>query len=127
MFAINEDLSIHATRGDIVFFLVSAVDEADNNAQYIFKQGDVVRINVHGKRACDNIVLQKDFLVNVETEKVEIFLTEDDTKFEGVINKPTDYWYEICLNPDTNPQTIIGYDENGPKVFRIYPEGEGRE
>ena len=40
-----------------------------------------------------------------------------------VINKPTNYWYEIELNPNTQPQTIIGYDEDGEKLFVLYPEG----
>lgn len=41
-----------------------------------------------------------------------------------MVNKPTDFWYEVELNPDTAPQTIIGYDkETGAKIFRLYPEG----
>ena len=122
MFVINEDNSIYATRGDIVFFLVSAFDTVDGK-QYTFQPGDVVRINIHGRKECDNVVLQKDFPVNVETDKVEIFLTEEDTKIGESISKPKDYWYEVCLNPDTNPQTIIGYDEDGAKVFKLFPEG----
>lgn len=35
-----------------------------------------------------------------------------------------DYWYEVELNPETEAQTIIGYDEDGPKIFRLYPEGD---
>jgi hypothetical protein len=68
--------------------------------------------------------LQKDFLVPEATEKVEVFLSKNETKIGEVISKPTDYWYEIELNPDTDPQTIIGYDEDGAKVFKLFPEGE---
>ena len=37
------------------------------------------------------------------------------------MNIPTEYWYEIELN---NENTVIGYDNNGPKLFVLYPEGE---
>ena len=44
-------------------------------------------------------------------------------KVVDVISKPKDYWYEVVLNDDSYPQTIIGYDADGPKLFRLYPEG----
>ena len=120
MFKINEDMSIYVTRGDMVTLGVSA----DNNGQlYTFQPGDLVRFKVFEKKGCDNVVLLKDVYVDEATEKVDILLTGEDTKFGGVINKPTDYWYEVELNPLTVPQTIIGYDEEGEKVFRLYPEG----
>lgn len=106
-----------------MFFFVSATNEGNGGTPYVFRAGDKVRINIHGKKECDNVVLQKDFEVTAETEKVEIYLAEDDTKIGDVISKPKDYWYEIVLNPDTEPQTIIGYDEDGAKVFKLYPEG----
>ena len=59
----------------------------------------------------------------MEAESVTINLTKEDTKIAEIINKPVDYWYEIEMNPDTEPQTIIGYDEDGEKIFRLYPEG----
>ena len=112
MFTLNEDLSIYATRGDIVFFSVSAEDDGK---PYVFQAGDVLRIKVYGKKDAEAVVLQKDFPVTAATESVEIFLTEDDTKIGEVISKPKDYWYEIVLNPETNPQTIVGYDDNYSK------------
>lgn len=125
MFTLNDDLSIYATRGDVVFFSVSAEeDKGVIGTNYIFKAGDVVRIKVFGKKDAENVVLQKDFPVTADTESVEIYLTKDDTKIGGVISKPTDYWYEVELNPFDNPQTIIGYDEDGAKVFRLFPEGD---
>lgn len=120
MFLVNDDLSIYATRGDVVFFTVTA----DNDGEpYMFQPGDVLRVKVYGKKDAENVVLQKDFPVVVETDSVEILLTEQDTKIGEVISKPTDYWYEIELNPFSNPQTIIGYDEDGAKVFKLFPEG----
>jgi hypothetical protein len=122
MFVLNDDLSIYATRGDIVFFSVTAEDDITKE-KYIFQAGDVVRIKIYGKKAAENVVLQKDFPVLETGESVEIFLTEEDTKIGEVISKPIDYWYEVELNPLTNPQTIIGYDEDGAKVFKLFPEG----
>lgn len=121
MFTVNDDLSIYATRGDIVFFSVAA---EDSGKAYKFQAGDVVRIKVYGKKDAESVVLQKDFPVTEEAEKVDIYLTEEDTKIGEVISKPRDYWYEIELNPYNNPQTIIGYDEDGAKVFKLFPEGD---
>lgn len=121
MFVINEDNSIYATRGDIVFFNVTAEDDG---VKYTFKAGDVLRIKVYGKKDAENVVLQKDFPVGEDCEAVEIFLTEEDTKIGEVISKPKDYWYEVELNPYTNPQTIVGYDDDGAKVFKLFPEGK---
>jgi hypothetical protein len=120
MFRIDEEKTIHLTRGDAATFSVGAIIEGET---YIFREGDVIRLTVYGKKDCSNVVLQKDSFVNEETESVDIFLESEDTKFGEVISKPTDYWYEVELNPDTYPQTIIGYDENGAKVFKLYPEG----
>jgi hypothetical protein len=89
MFTLNEDLSIYATRGDIVFFSVTAEDKG---APYMFKAGDVVRIKVYGKKAATDVVLQKDFPVTEDCTDVGIFLTEEDTKIGEVISKPKDYW-----------------------------------
>lgn len=121
MFRINEDMTIECTRGDAAVFSVGANIE---NTPHVFRVGDVVRFSVFGKKDCSDVVLQKDVKVTEEAELVEIELSGEDTKFGGVINKPTDYWYEVELNPDTYPQTIIGYDQNGAKVFKLYPESE---
>lgn len=126
MYLVNDDLSIYATRGDIVAFAVSATD-AETGAPYEFQPGDVVRMKVYGKKDAETVVLQKDIAVTTKTDSVAIWLTEQDTKIGDVISKPTDYWYEIELNPDTNPQTIIGYDEDGAKVFKLFPEGRDLE
>lgn len=120
MFKVNEDLSIYATRGDVVFFGVSADDYGET---YIFKPGDIVRISIFEKKGCHCVLLQKDFTVDEATDTVDITLTKQDTKIGETISKPKDYWYEIELNPDTFPQTIIGYDEDGAKIFRLFPEG----
>ena len=121
MFVLNEDKSIYVTRGDIVFFTVSAAD-IETEEKYKFQPGDIVRIKVFGKKNAASVVLQKDFAVTEETENVDIYLDKEDTKIGGVISKPVDYWYEIELNPYSDPQTIIGYNEDGPMVFKLFPE-----
>ena len=124
MFTINDDLSIYATRGDTVFFTVTA-DE--NGTPYTFQAGDVLRIKIFEKKNAENVVLEKCFPVTAATTDFTILLTEEDTKIGEVISKAKDYWYEIELNPFTNPQTIIGYDEDGAKIFKLFPEGADSE
>lgn len=121
MFVINADKSIYLTRGDVALIVVSAT--TSDNEDYIFQNGDVVRLRVMEKKNCDVVVLQKDVLVETETSTVDVNLERSDTKLGDIIDKPVDYWYEIELNPDTTPQTIIGYDSDGPKIFRLFPEG----
>lgn len=121
MFVVNDDFSIFLTRGDIAVLQISA--DKSEEEQYIFTRGDVLRLRVFEKKKPDVVVLQKDVVVDGEVSLVDIFLSKEDTKIGELISKPTDYWYEVELNPDTMPQTIIGYDEDGPKIFRLFPEG----
>ncbi len=125
MFTIEADNTINITRGDILFFGVGAKGTVSGE-DYIFQPGDIVRMTVNGKKDCENVVLNKDFLVETPTEEVVIYLDSKETKIGEPINSPEEYWYEIVLNPDTAPQTIIGYDDvEGAKIFRLYPEAEG--
>jgi hypothetical protein len=121
MFKINDDMTIECTRGDAALFSVGANIEG---VAYTFKVGDVVRFSVFGRKDCSDVVLKKDVTVSEEAELVGIELSGEDTRIGEVISKPTDYWYEVELNPDTYPQTIIGYDQDGAKVFKLYPESE---
>lgn len=124
VFIVNNDMSICITRGDIASFFVTATQDG---SAYQFKAGDVVRIKVFGKKDCTNVVLQKDFPVESVADSVEISLTKSETRIGETISKPKDYWYEVELNPNDNPQTIVGYDEDGPKVFKLFPEGKDLE
>ena len=120
MFRIDEDKTIHLTRGDIASITVSA---ESNGEAYTFKSGDVVRFKVFERKNCDKVILCKTVGVLEDTTEVNVLLEKEDTKIGEVISKPTKYWYEVELNPYTNPQTIVGYDEDGEKVFTLYPEG----
>lgn len=126
MFVVNDDLSIYATRGDIVCLNVSATDDRTGGA-YEFQPGDIVQMKIYAKKNADDVVLQKDFPVVAKTDTVGVVLTESDTKIGETISKPRDYWYEVTLNPYTNPQTFIGYDEDGAKIFKLFPEGKDIE
>lgn len=123
MFKIDKETKeIKITRGDVGCIKVSALN--DDGSNYLFKESDVVRLKVFKRKNADDVELTKDVLVTEETEEVLIELTNKDTKIGDIINKPTSYWYEIELNPDIKPQTIIGYDDElGEKKFTLYPEG----
>lgn len=125
MFKVKEDLSIHITRGDIGLLEITAKNE--DGSDYIFKVDDVIRLGIFEKKKFNSIKKQKDITVQEETTTVKISLNKEDTTIGDIINTPIDYWYEVQLNPETNPQTIIGYDENGAKIFRLYPEGVEEE
>ena len=123
MFVIDNDLTIHITRGDTATFTVGAtVGDDDNKVPYTFREGDIVRFSVCGKKDYSNVVLQKDFAATEGAEAVEIHLNSEDTKIGDAINKATEYWYEVELNPETKPQTIIGHTQDGAKVLMLYPE-----
>ena len=121
MFQINEDKSIYLTRGDIANIGVTAKDA--DGGQYVFKAGDVVRLQVFKRKDCSEVVLSKSVTVEAETTEVTIYIDHNDTKFGGLISKPTNYWYEVELNPERMPQTLIGYDDEGEKILRLFPEG----
>ena len=121
MFVVHEDMTIYATRGDAVYF---PVEKKQGDAKYKFQPGDVVRFKIFEKKNYSKVVLMKDFLVEAESTSVNIFLDKNSMKFGGIINKPVDYWYEVELNPDTLPDTFIGYNADGPAVFKLFPEAK---
>lgn len=120
-----ENKQIHLTRGDIACIEVKALNE--DGSDYTFKVGDIVRFKVFKKNDCGCVEIQKDVPVEIAAASVDIHLTSEETKIGELINKPVEYWYEVELNPETNPQTIIGYDEDGGKIFKLYPEGNDAE
>ena len=119
MFIIDEDLTMHLTRGDAAVFTAGAISGEE---PYSFRVGDVVRFTICTKKNYADVVLQKDFTVTEEKETVKISLNSEDTNIGGAISKPVEYWYEVELNPETHPQTIIGHTQDGAKVFMLYPE-----
>lgn len=115
--------NIEVTRGDVLPLTISTLNE-DRKTNYVFQKDDVVRIKVFKARDCGCVEIQKEVKVEEPTEEVEITLTREETKIGDLIKKPVDYWYEVELNPDTYPQTIIGYEKDkGAKLFTLLPEG----
>lgn len=112
---------INITRGDIGTISISALNE--DGEDYTFQVGDILRLGVFTAKNFNDIIFQKDIEVLEATTSVDLSLDSTETTIGDIINKPVEYWYEIQLNPDTEPQTIIGYDENGAKIFKLYPEG----
>lgn len=121
MFKVNDDLSIYCTRGDSAAFVVTA---DANGGAYTFKSGDRIRFKLMEKGNCENVILSKEFPVSLQSEKVNLTLESNETKIGEVISKPQDYWYEIEHERSGVIQTLVGYDDNGAKVFRLFPEGE---
>lgn len=121
----------HVTRGDAGSFDFQIPIKDDNGnvlEQYTFKVGDVIRFKVFKQGDCGCVEIQKDFIVEEENvTKVKIKLSKEDTKIGTLINEPKEYWYEIELNPETDPQTVIGYDIEGEKLFILYPEGSEKK
>ena len=108
-------------RGDMLSFGFSKKDGS------LFKAGDILRMRVMEKNNVENVVIQKDFKVETDTQIVPIVLLSDDTKIGELINRPVDYWYEIELYPDTEyTQTLIGYKEE-PALFTLRPEGGNKK
>lgn len=110
---------IHITRGD------SCTIRLSSKSGYTFQEGDVIRINIFRKKGCSDIEKSKDIIIEKTGTKVDLPLTKEDTTIGPIINKPVEHWYEIELNPNTYfPQTIIGYNDEGPTRFILYPEGD---
>lgn len=114
MFKITNN-TIEITRGDKCTIEFSIKD-------FEFGVGDKVYFRVYeGYKLDKEPVISKEIAVQETTTKVDIVLTSQDTKIGINKNRPVEYWYEISLNDN---QTIIGYDDKGPKLFILYPEGE---
>ena len=119
--------AIEVTRGDILPLSISTTNK--DGSPYTFQVGDVIRFKVFEKKGCDCVVIQKDTIIETPSTFANIDLTSEDTKIGELINKHVDYWYEVELNPDTVPQTIIGYEIDKvtrkplEKIFTLLPEG----
>lgn len=111
--------TIKLNRGDILSLSLSL--SLSDGTPYTFQEGDKIVFSVYGKnKMSEGAVLLKELTVSGEQESIEITCTKEETKIGDLINKPVEYWYEIELN---NENTVIGYDDNGPKILMLYPEG----
>ena len=115
MFVINDDLSIYLTRGDAASITLPI--------KHQLQAGDSLRFQVFKKKDCSAVVLRKDRRIKEETDEIKIELDGSETKLVDIINKPTDFWYEVEVNPGENSKTIVGYDADGAKILTLFPEG----
>ena len=122
MFKIDEDgTTLKVTRGQSGTITFGAL--TPEGEPYTFLAGDVVRLNVTKAGKENMVVMSVDSIVEENTEEVSISITSFDSKIGNAINKPTEYWYDIELNPDSSiAQMLLGYDDDGPKIFKLYPE-----
>lgn len=120
--------TIKINRGDILpiklkipVYIENEEGEPVFDHYYQFQVGDKIDFSVYKRRRMSkDALLLKEIIVSEEAEELNFTLTSEDMKIGPLINKPTEYWYEVELN---DKQTIIGYDDKGPKVMLLYPEG----
>lgn len=120
MFKIINKNQILINRGDIgIIDLTIPISKEEN---YEFEQGDVITFAVYKTNSYQkDPIIYKEVIVEEDGQTtVTIELDSEDTKVGPVINMPVQYWYEIQLNKE---QTILGFDDKGPKMFILFPEG----
>lgn len=111
-----EGNTIMLTRGDEVEIDFSVEDD------YIFKTGDKLRFSVYKPRKLQELpLLEKIIRVTEDTSIIRIELTSEETKsLVDMKSRVVELWYEIEYN---DVVTVLGYDEEGAKKIKIYPEG----
>ena len=112
-----EDKTIKLSRGDAATIKLTIPN-------YEFKIGDKIKFRVFEKKDYNNILMDKEVVVDKATNEVDICILEKDSTIGETINKPQTYRYEISLNEIL---TIIVYDENGPAELILYPAQIGKE
>lgn len=117
MIRFDEDgITLLVTRGDRGSVTIKL--KAGNT----FKTGQEVALVVVKKKGyTDEPVLEKSVIIEQDTDTVQIPLESEDTKIGELINKKVDYWYNIVVDKD---QTIFGSDNDGEKIFRLFPEAK---
>jgi hypothetical protein len=114
-----EETTIKLNRGDTlnINLTIKKEDETD----YLFEEGDKITFSIYNKgKLNEKAVLLKEINTTPGTTSVNIYCDSEETKIGELVNKPVDYWYEIELNDE---YTILGYDDKGAKLFKLYPEG----
>lgn len=117
----TEGSTIKVFRGDSGHFDISKTDSEGNIEQ--FKKGDKVILSVKENFGENTVLLRKTKLVDEDCNKISFFITEEDTiSLTNLISEPIDYEYDIKVEGLEN-STIIGHDDSGAKLFKVYPTG----
>lgn len=112
--------TIKISRGDSGFIKLTISLSATQ--KYEFQIGDKVQLRILEKKNYDNVVIKKEVIIQNICTEVEINLEEQDTTIGDIVNKPQTFWYEVSLN---EIQTVVGYDDDGPAEFIVYPANGG--
>ena len=120
MFKIDSDkTTIKCTRGDKGRILIRKKTK-NSGVEESFYKGDKVIFTVKNNFSGNEVLLRKVVEVENDCDSVELLLNKDDTTIGDLIASPIKYQYDISINGDI---TILGYDDDGPKIFQLYPEG----
>ena len=124
MAKIDSNYNIETNRGNILPLTIKQKLK-DDGSIIKFKIGDMVRFTIMEKNNCNNVIVQKDIVVENESESITIIVPAEEMKIGEVISQPVEYWYEVELNPNSSEATtILGYTkENGAKILTLCPEG----
>lgn len=112
--------TFHVTRGDSGVITVKFKDGS------VLPEGSDVIFSVYRKNELDSQpVLWELKTISSNETSIDLHISSYDTDhFENPENGREEYWYELKVGPD---HTVIGYDENGPKIFYLYPTGHNLE
>lgn len=122
MITIDSEKTIRITRGDTASLVIKSKNA--DGTDYIFQAGDIIYFRVMKKNKVKDVKLEKSVEVQSDTTSVTLHLDLGDTEFDKYENKPKKYWYEVEVKGNASSNTILGYDEDGAKLFILYPEGE---
>lgn len=117
MFKIEEK-TIRISRGNKATIELKVPVDDD---YYEFQINDKIALKIYEQKGLNKIYLKKIITdIKQASKTVDINIKASDSEIGELENKPITYWYEIILNDE---QTLIGYDDEGPKEFILYPEG----
>lgn len=115
-----EDKTIYVTRGDKL--IINEADLDIDTTSIIVD--DYVVFRLYNKKKLNELPLLEKKVIVEEDHKFSIELSKDETKIGELLNKPSTYWYEVEVNGEN---TVVGYDQDGAKLFILYPEGDVEE
>ena len=127
MLRIENENEIHISRGDD--FSIDFIIPLCGSQRYMFNVGDKLTFDVYEKKGYDKCsLLHKEVIIDKPIDVVTFDFTNEDTTIGELINKPVDYWYEIQYidGAKGTTETVLGYDDDGEKIFKLYPEGSNK-
>lgn len=117
----TDGTTIKVFRGDSGHIDISKTDTDGNIEQ--FQQGDKVILSVKENFGTDDVLLRKTITVSENCNSVEIPITaEESISLSELISEPVEYEYDIKVE-GSDYSTIIGHDDSGAKIFKVYPTG----